>query len=388
MVIRAGERGSSGSRPGGVDAPAASDGAAEPRPAGVLGEGADGLLPWLGTPLAQALARARGQAILVEAPAGCGQFELAVALAQSGLCEAAPPDRPGGQEAPLARACGACASCRLVAAQTHPDLLILLPEALRDRLGWDAEAADAAGEGGEGATGAAGVRRKPSREIKVDAIRAAVAFATVTSARGRGKAVVIHPAERLNAIAANTLLKTLEEPAGNTRFILATGAADRLLPTVRSRCLPIRLGLPDARAATAWLTGAGVADAAVLLAAANGRPQEALAMAADGIDAANWLALPLRVRTGRPEAMLEWPLPRAVEALLMLCHDLQRTALGAAPRCFPADRLPAGARPAALQRWAQQLLAVARHAEHPVNMSLVIEDLVDAGRQAFAAPVH
>ena len=83
---------------------------------------------------------------------------------------------------------------------------------------------------------ARGGKKKPSKEIRVEAIRAAIAFATTTSARGRGKVVVVHPAERMNAVAANAFLKTLEEPAGDARFLLCSAAPDSLLPTIRSRC--------------------------------------------------------------------------------------------------------------------------------------------------------
>ena len=80
-------------------------------------------------------------------------------------------------------------------------------------------------------------KRKPSKEIRVDAMREAIEFAQRTSARGRGKAMLIYPAERMNAVTANALLKTLEEPPGDMRFVLATEAAHLLLPTIRSRCL-------------------------------------------------------------------------------------------------------------------------------------------------------
>jgi DNA polymerase III subunit delta' len=149
-------------------------------------------LPWLQAPLAQALARARSHALLVQGPAGVGQLELAVKLAQSWLCE----DRAEGQPA-----CGQCASCRLFASGTHPDFQLLLPEALdasaRESLGLPFEEAEAPKAG----------KAKPSREIKVEAVRNLLSFAQATSARGKAKVVVIFPAEALNGVAANALLK-------------------------------------------------------------------------------------------------------------------------------------------------------------------------------------
>src|SRR5450631_1884271 len=130
-------------------------------------------LPWLAAPLRRTLERHGGHALLVQGSSGVGQFELALALAQGWLCEAdavAIGDRP----------CGVCASCRLVHARSHPDLLVLLPEALRESLGWTT------GEGEEGGEEKSG-KKKPSKEIRVDEVRVAVAFALTTSARGRGK---------------------------------------------------------------------------------------------------------------------------------------------------------------------------------------------------------
>ena len=76
-------------------------------------------------------------------------------------------------------------------------------------------------------------------------MRDAVEFAQRTSGRGRGKVVLVYPAERMNHVTANALLKTLEEPAGDLRFVLASEAAHQLLPTIRSRCLGHTMVWPD-----------------------------------------------------------------------------------------------------------------------------------------------
>src|SRR4029450_6030709 len=94
-------------------------------------------------------------------------------------------------------------------------------------------------------------KKKPSKDIRVEDVRAAIALALTTASRGRGKTIVIHPAERMNPIAANAFLKTLEEPAGDARFVLCTSAPEGLLPTIRSRCQSIALALPPAEVATA-----------------------------------------------------------------------------------------------------------------------------------------
>jgi DNA polymerase III subunit delta' len=338
--------------------------------------GADGRLPlpWLEPMLRRTLATQRAHALLLHGPQGVGQFELAITLAQAWLCEGAGI----ADAAPIARPCGVCASCRLVQARSHPDLLVLLPEALREPLGW------AGGEGGDGdAPERAASKAKPSKEIKVDAVRAAVAFAQITSARGRGKVVVLHPAERMNGISANTLLKTLEEPAGNARFVLSCAAPDALLPTIRSRCQAVPMALPPAAQAVEWLAAQGVAEPAVLLAAAGGQPQEALEWSRQGIDAALWQRLPGHVAQGHAGGFANWPLPRVVDALQKLCHDLACVTAGAAPRYFPAAALRGGADPQALQTWMRELLRVARHAEHPWNAGLLGESLVQQGQRAM-----
>lgn len=332
--------------------------------------GDDGVLPlpWLG-PWLDAARRLASHAVLLHGPQGVGQWELATSLAQGWLCESAAPPQP----------CGRCASCRLVQAHSHPDLLVLLPEALQESLGWGAGGADEEGGGAEKGKG-----RQPSKEIKVDAVRAAVEFAQTTSARGRAKVLVIHPAERMNGVAANALLKTLEEPPGQARFVLSCAAPEALLPTVRSRCQALALGVPQTDVAVAWLAQRGVAQPEVLLAAAGGQPFEALARAQAGVGAPEWLQLPRRIARGDASAVQAWPLPLVVDACQKLVHDLLAAGVGAAPRYFPAASLPQGVRLEALMTWSRELGRVARHAEHPWNLGLAAEALVAQGAKVLS----
>jgi DNA polymerase III subunit delta' len=329
-------------------------------------------MPWLVEPLRRTLATRSAHALLIHGPGNVGQFGLALALAKGWLCEQS--------DLPLAeRPCGRCASCRLHAACSHPDLLVLVPEALRGALGWE----QGAGEGEEVGEGS---RKKPSKDIRVEAVRAAIAFATTTSARGRGKFVVVHPAERMNEVAASAFLKTLEEPPGDARFLLCSAAPDQLLPTIRSRCQQVVLPIPAHGDAVAWLAGQGVADPAILLAAAGGQPQEAAEQAAGGLDAAMWLALPRRIAQGDASVLQGWPLPLAVAALQKVCHDALCLACGGAPRYFPRDRVVRDASLAALLRWSRELARVAVDAEHPWAVDLAIESLVEQGREALKTP--
>ena len=316
----------------------------------------------------QALLAQRGHAWLLQGPSGLGQFELALALVRAWLC-----DQPG-----VEGACGQCPSCHGIDVHTHPDLVVLMPETEMLARGWplpekaQAEIDDK--------------KRKPSRDIRVDAMREAIEFAQRTSGRGRGKAVLVYPAERMNAVTANALLKTLEEPPGDMRFVLATDAAHQLLPTIRSRCLSHTLAWPEADEVRPWLAAQGVAgeQAAALLHAAGGRPAEALALA-EGKDAARrWSQLPQALARGEPGALADLPLPEAVARLQKLCHDLLAVQVGAAPRFFDAADLPRQPLPLlALTRWWQQLAQSARTAEHPLNAGLATEFLVSSARQVL-----
>ncbi|MBP5990703.1 MAG: DNA polymerase III subunit delta' [Piscinibacter sp.] len=334
--------------------------------------GSDGVLPlpWLAPWLEEALRTQRGHAVLIHGPQGIGQWQLSLTLAQAWLCEGAQGAR---------RPCGTCASCRLVQARSHPDLLVLIPEALQAPLGW--MLADSEGEGAE-----VGGKKQPSKEIKVEAVRGAVAFAQTTPAREAGKVVVLHPAERMNGIAANALLKTLEEPAGSARFILSCSAPEALLPTIRSRCQAFALPLPEAQAAAAWLAEQGVAQPQIVLAAAGGQPLDALERVREGVDARLWQQLPVLMQRGDAAAMTGWPIPRAVDALQKLCHDVACVSVGAAPRFYPAQALPQQAETARLLAWSRELARAARHAEHPLNAGLAIEALVAQAQRALATP--
>lgn len=335
------------------------------------------LAPWLLGPLQQALDQVRGHALLVHGQPGVGQFDFGLALASAWLCEA-----QDGQGAPLKPACGRCTACHLIQARAHPDLMVLLPEALEAALGWSAASDD------DGKSEPAGKGRKPSQEIKVEAVRRAVAFSQHTSSRGRAKVILIHPAGRMNTVSSNTLLKTLEEPPGAVRFILsAVGSVDGILPTIRSRCQMWHLALPDAEPAVRWLCaqaeGLSEGDAALLLAAAGGEPGTALDRLTQGLTASGWRGLPALVAQGQAGAMAQWPLPLVIETLQKLCLDLSAVSVGGQPHYFEAASLPAPPPLARLLAWHKQLQQVARHAEHPWHATLRLESLLDQAALAL-----
>jgi DNA polymerase III subunit delta' len=322
--------------------------------------------PWIRAQARQLLAQ-RGHAWLLQGPSGLGQYELALALAQAWLC-----DRPTADGA-----CGACDSCHQVEVRAHTDLAVLMPETVMLELGWPL--------GEKAQADIDDKKRKPSREIRVDAMRDALEFAQRTSGRGRGKVVMVYPAERMNPITANALLKTLEEPAGDVRFVLATEAAHQLLPTIRSRCQAHALAWPTADEATAWLVEEGVAAAAAagLLRASGGRPEDALRLHQGGLDARSWSQWPKALVRGDTAGFGDWGPAQLVESFQKLCHDLLAVRSGAQPRFFDAGDLPAAASVAALTAWWRSLVDTARTVEHPFNAGLMLEDLVAQARTAL-----
>ena len=327
------------------------------------------LPPWLDAQLAD-LQRQRGHALLLAGPAGLGQYALALALARRWLCEQ-PQDH---------RACGHCASCHAVDVRTHPDLRVLMPETLALELGWplDEKTQDRIDR----------KEIKPSKAIRVDATRQAVAFTQTTRARSDTQVVLVYPAERLNTEAANTLLKTLEEPTGAVRFVLATEAAHALLPTIRSRCQSHAMAWPEAGALDQWLgqrlPQASAAQRQLAIQAAGGRPDEALQWAAEAQLARLWPALPAALARGDWTLLADWPPTRQMDVLIKLCHDLMALRAAAPPRFFAAADLPALPSWAALLAWQQDLQQASRTLEHPFSAALMQEAWAQRARSALA----
>ena len=344
-----------------------------------------GLAPWLQTQM-ESLLTQRGHAWLLAGPSGLGQFELAQALAKAWLCDN--PTRHG--------ACGACGSCHAVDVHTHADLALLIPEVLSLALDWplDEKTQRELDE----------KKRKPSKEIKVEAAREVVSFTQFTRSRGTTKVVLVFPAERMNGITANTLLKTLEEPPGAVKFILATAAAHQLLPTIRSRCLGHTMVWPGFDEALDWLQAASrqgqgddkkpskppsQAELKTLLIAAGGRPADALAWVQSGQAATlaqNWQLLPKAMARGDVLAISHFMPAEAVDALQKLCHDVWAVRTGAQPRFFSATDLPAAPSKSgtfALASWAKELSNTARTVEHPYNPGLMLESLASRAKIAL-----
>ena len=144
------------------------------------------------------------------------------------------------------------------------------------------------------------------RTIGIDQIRELVAEISLTSYEGRGKAAIIEPADLMTNSAANSLLKTLEEPPGNALLVLVADRPGRLPATIYSRCQRISVNLPGEADGLAWLqaidparnwgkilTDAGMAPLAAIDAAE--RLEETAVMEADFRALAAGSAMPLEV---------------------------------------------------------------------------------------------
>lgn len=206
------------------------------------------VLPWHRSWLAQAraLVAARHHAWLIVGRAGDGVAEAATALAASVLCSAPVEGAP----------CGTCPSCRWLAVDAHPDFRALVPDE------------------GDGET-----VKLPT--IKIEPVREALDFMQLSSDGAAGRVLLINPATALSRDSGNAILKGLEEPPANTRWLLVAAQRARLLPTLRSRCLQLAPPRPSSEAARAWLGEQGVAADAIpaLLRQARGAPLTALMLA-------------------------------------------------------------------------------------------------------------
>lgn len=124
------------------------------------------------------------------------------------------------------------------------------------------------------------------RDIGVDQIRALSAWAQQTAHGSSGRVVLIRQVERLNSAAANSLLKTLEEPPSGVRFLLTASRAGKLLPTLLSRCQRLNLPVPSRALASQWLQGqvsvASVSDCELALHLHTGAPLAARAWLLSG----------------------------------------------------------------------------------------------------------
>lgn len=176
-------------------------------------------------------------ALLLQGADGLGKKQFTAWIAAAVLCE---------RSRSTLEFCGACASCKLIAAGSHPDLVWVMPE-------------------------------EDKTQISVDQVRAMCERLGKTSFRRGYKVVIVEPAHQMTPGAANSLLKTLEEPTPESLLILVTSRPSSLMPTVRSRCQKITLRRPSTEASLRWLQQeTGKSPPPALLEFAGGAPLRAL----------------------------------------------------------------------------------------------------------------
>lgn len=326
-------------------------------------------------------------ALLLTGPAGIGKLAFAEVLAASLLCDT--PSTEG-------LACGTCTACTWHASGNHPDFRRIRPEAYEEEM---------AGEE-EGRTTAKSERKK-SEQIRIDQVRGLESFIQIGSHRSR-RVILIEPAEAMNEATANALLKSLEEPPAGVHFLLVSHAAERLLPTVRSRTRAIPMRVPDQALALSQLKAMGITTqpGALWLNRCAGALRYALALAQASIKdpAANDEAIAevaileaLLSQLPQGDRLDALALARTCEALikgdqsgLRLAQlidwlqrwtlDLQLVRLGSSPRCFPEAQtaltaLSSRINDDALAAFPGFLLEARRLSAHPLNIRLFLEFL-------------
>ncbi len=199
------------------------------------------LLPWH-TRQWQTLQQQIGQnrlphAMLMHGPQGVGKWQFVNTLAAALLCE----------KSQGSMACGGCSACHLLAVNNHPDLQVVRVE-------------------------------DDKKSIAIDQIRDLIEYLSLTPHSASFKIAIVNEADLMTVNAANSLLKTLEEPPSSALIFLISHHPERLLPTILSRCQKISFALPPEAMADEWLAqSVGQAGRRkALLALANGAPLLAL----------------------------------------------------------------------------------------------------------------
>lgn len=297
-------------------------------------------------------------ALLLTGTGGIGKRQFAHAVAQGLLCERASSSL---------NACGACESCRWMGTDSHPDCRIVQPEL--------AEAAD---------DDEPVKRKKP--EISIAQIRALYDFINMTAHRGGFKVVMIQPAEAMNLNAANALLKSLEEPPADTRFLLVADRPALLPATIRSRCQQLALRPPTREESLQWLATQNIKDAELALAQAGGAPLlaaqfaeadylEQRAQFLDGLAAREFDALAVAARH------YQQSVPPLIHWLQRWTYDMVSLKCTGRIRYNP-DRQDALTRAAGrinaleMLRFHRELVRFQRVIHHPLNSRLLLEDLM------------
>jgi DNA polymerase III subunit delta' len=168
-------------------------------------------------------------AYIFAGPEGVGRELFARRLAQVITCSAtinhSPGDGLSDWTGDVVDYCGACDSCRVSLADTHPDIHTVSRDLIKQHPNPE-------------------IRKRKGTVLGVDVVRHfLINQVGLKPAMGRAKVFIVREADTMSPGAQNALLKTLEEPPATTFLILIVRSADVMLPTTRSRCQVVRFGL-------------------------------------------------------------------------------------------------------------------------------------------------
>jgi DNA polymerase-3 subunit delta' len=299
-------------------------------------------------------------ALLLRGQSGIGKLDFAISLSQALLCE---------QINSAHQACGVCPSCGWFEQDNHPDFRLISPE---QDVSKDDEVSTK--------------NTKKRTQIVIEQIRGLSEFLSLSSHKSDGlRIVAIHPAEGLNAAAANALLKMLEEPPPNVIFILVAHQAHKILPTIMSRCQKIDMPVPSTEEALAWMKQEGIQAAEVMLSYAGGSPLMATDEAEEGVLASIEIC---KLLSHGPKsdlfhlstACLALGMENAINALqkwsydLLLCHFTQKVRYHQSQEGV-IKKLAHQLNLSALLDFQKMLGDAKKSANHPLNNELQLERL-------------
>jgi len=188
--------------------------------------------------------------LLFSGPAGTGKRTAALEFCRAANCT-------GTERAP----CGECSSCRTIARLTHPDVRVFFPmgkvgkEPDEEDEGTDVEKLMQAylEESENYQPDRPQPVQNPRHQIRIGAIRWLRREMAKPPLLARTRFFIILSCHRMNAMAANALLKSLEEPQSRTSLILTTDSPNQVFDTIRSRCRLVRFGELDRETVSKWL---------------------------------------------------------------------------------------------------------------------------------------
>ena len=175
--------------------------------------------------------------LLISGPKGIGKLSLGLHLANFLLCEG------------INKPCAVCNACRWFRAGNHPDFIGVFPEDLQFLLPQHTSSLTIHQKESTSNID----DKKLSKFIKIDQIRESISNLNLGSYRAGKRVLLIYPVESMQIAAANSLLKSLEEPPQNSHFILITHQLDQVIPTIRSRCRLVNIPKPSLEAGVNWI---------------------------------------------------------------------------------------------------------------------------------------